>query len=119
GEERRGGGGRRDPALAPGPAVRRPDTPPLLGKAPGRAVNRVAELITDVGNHLGGANEPVRFAKNLGRPLGNLSDIRRGPVRSTPGRPGALLAPRRRVGSPQMLSIRHDDGAVGKLNLVA
>src|SRR6266566_2462975 len=102
---------RPEPDFAPGSAVGRPDNAPLLRKAPSGPVNRVAELITDIGYHLGGADEPVRFAENLGRPIGNLSDIRQGPVRSTPRWPGPLLASRRRIGPPQVLSIRHNDSA--------
>ncbi len=91
---------RPEPDLAPHPLVRRPDNTSLLWKRHGGPVDRIAELITDISYHLGRADEPVRFTENLGRPLGNLSDIRRRPVQSTPGRPGLLLAPRRCVGPP-------------------
>src|SRR5262249_59204192 len=49
---------RPEPDLAPCPAVGRPDNAPLLGHAPGGPVNRATALITDIGYHLAGADEP-------------------------------------------------------------
>src|SRR5216684_8809761 len=91
---------RPEPDLAPCSAVRRPDNTSLLWKRHGGPVDRIAELITDIGYHLGGADEPVRFTENLGCPFGHLSDIRRRPVQSTPEWSATLLTSRCRIGPP-------------------
>src|SRR5215471_17350586 len=109
---------RPEPDLAPCPAVRWPDNTSFLWKGHGGSVDRIAELITDIGYHLGSADEPIRFTENLGCLLGDLNDIRRRPVQSTPERPATLLTPRCRIGPPQVLCVRDNDGAVGELNLV-
>ena len=69
-------------------------------------------MVPDIGQNFSGAREPVRFGEYRSCTAGDPGDIRFWPVRTTLGRPRALLPPGGGTRPPQMLGVRHDDRAV-------